>query len=106
MVPYTIGNCVVCGAQAMVRNPDGKVVCGLPGSILVNLVCTGPVNSQYAGVQTRFGQAPICPIHTINDITPNELKISFQTSPLQFMNPNEPAFIYLTDLTIEFVARY
>ncbi len=106
MIPYMIGQCVNDGQQAMVKNPNGRIVGPLTGSKAIWLVCTGPAGSPFEGVTSRVGPAPLCPECAVDSITPAELKQSLSESSLAFIPKDMNEFKYLTDLSIELYAQY
>lgn len=106
MTPYMIGMCINCGAQAMVKNPNGRVVGPLSGTTLINLKLSGPANSDFEGRVTRVGTLPLCASCTPEMMTPLQVKESIVKSPLDFMPEDSDEFKYLTDLSIEFAAKF
>lgn len=106
MIGYTIGNCINCGQQAQVKNPNGKVVGPISGSSLIEIVLSGPKESQFAGHVSHIGTLPLCPKCDIKDITADQAVENCLKSPLGFLKEDDSELKYLTDRSLRLLVKY
>ena len=106
MTPYTIGNCINCGQQAQVKNPNGKVVGPIAGSSLVQIELRGSEGSQFAGHVSYIGTLPLCPKCDIKDITVDQAVESCLKSPLSFLKETDAELVHLTDRSLKLLVKY
>lgn len=106
MMPYMIGQCFNCGNDAMVKNPNGKIMGPRGGTIPVFLRCQGPSDSSFADKITRIGPAPLCGDCSFDSVKAEDLKTSYITSPLNFLPADCNELKYLTDLSLELADHF